>query len=289
MPSDLHESVADRHNPYRIEGPALMSISGGRTSAFMLRQILDAHGGDLPGDVIPVFCNTGLEHEATFQFLREIERQWKVPIVWLEYRYRPDAERKHDFDVVDYCLASREGEPFSQLIAARSMLPNLLIRFCTVELKINTAHRYAKHLLGWKQWAGAIGLRYDEPWRVAKLKGDPRNEDAECPMASAGHVRADVLAFWKAQPFDLELPGDDDAFGNCQLCFLKAKRKIAKVMRTNPDAARWWIEQEEAHADKRPFRFDRPTYRQMLTQVTVQGQLYDDAIEDDTMPCMCHE
>lgn len=34
-----------RANPYHIEGPALISVSGGRTSGFMLRQILDAHGG----------------------------------------------------------------------------------------------------------------------------------------------------------------------------------------------------------------------------------------------------
>lgn len=45
-------------NPYLIHGPAILSISGGRTSGFMLRQIIDAHGGKLPADVVPVFCNT---------------------------------------------------------------------------------------------------------------------------------------------------------------------------------------------------------------------------------------
>jgi hypothetical protein len=48
-------------NPYLITGPALISFSGGRTSAFMLRQILDAHGGTLPDDVVVAFANTGKE------------------------------------------------------------------------------------------------------------------------------------------------------------------------------------------------------------------------------------
>lgn len=38
-------------NPFYVEGPAVVSFSGGRTSAFMLRQILDAAGGTLPNRV----------------------------------------------------------------------------------------------------------------------------------------------------------------------------------------------------------------------------------------------
>ena len=30
-------------NPYKIEGPALISFSGGRTSGYMLKHIIDAH------------------------------------------------------------------------------------------------------------------------------------------------------------------------------------------------------------------------------------------------------
>ena len=46
-------------NPYKIEGPALISFSGGRTSGFMLYHILQAHGGTLPEDYFVVFANTG--------------------------------------------------------------------------------------------------------------------------------------------------------------------------------------------------------------------------------------
>ncbi len=37
-------------NPYRIETPFIVSFSGGATSGFMLRKILDAYEGELPGD-----------------------------------------------------------------------------------------------------------------------------------------------------------------------------------------------------------------------------------------------
>ena len=56
------------------------------------------------------FANTGAELEATLAFVRtscEFYR-WKVPIVWLEYRYHPEArgrrkdEWRHRHKVVDY-------------------------------------------------------------------------------------------------------------------------------------------------------------------------------------------
>lgn len=277
-------------NPYHIDGPAIISVSGGRTSGFMLRKIMDAHGGKLPADVIPVFCNTGLEHEATYQFLHEIEQRW-TPIVWLEYVHRPDEdEHKHWFKVVSYCKASRNGEPFTQLIKAKGMLPNPVTRFCTSELKIRTGNRYAQSI-GMESWNRAIGLRADEQRRVHKLTGEGR-EEVVCPMYQAGHTKADVLEFWKSQPFDLKLPGNDNSFGNCQLCFLKGIHKLAKIVQTNPDAAKWWIAQEERQdiqptGNGRLFRLDRPTYKQLLTQITVQGRMFDDAIEDDTVPCAC--
>lgn len=248
----------------------------------MLARIIEAHGGTLPPDVIPVFCNTGLEHESTYLFLREIGERM-APIVWLEYVYDEGAKTKHSFKVVDFCTASRNGEPFSMVIAARKYLPNPVTRFCTAELKIRTGNRYAASL-GWNDFVRAVGLRYDEPRRVAKLKGEG-GEEVACPISAAKETLSDVLAFWKSQPFDLQLPANDNSFGNCNLCFLKSRSKIEKVMMSRPDLAAWWIEQEERFG--KTFRIDRPSYKQMLTQVTVQGRMFNDHIEDDTTPCHC--
>lgn len=58
-------------NPYFITGPALISFSGGRTSGYMLRHILDAHDGTLPDDVVVTFANTGKEREETLRFVHD--------------------------------------------------------------------------------------------------------------------------------------------------------------------------------------------------------------------------
>ena len=52
-------------NHYKINGPAVVSFSGGRSSGFMLWNILDAYDGKIPYDIKVVFCNTGLEHSET--------------------------------------------------------------------------------------------------------------------------------------------------------------------------------------------------------------------------------
>jgi len=123
------------------------------------------------------------------------------------------------------------------------------------------------------------------------MKGDIAAECVVLPMAQAGHTLKDVMEFWATQPFDLQLPGDNPAFGNCDLCFLKKRAKLENVMRSAPERAEWWAQQEERGlADGMSggrFRLDRPTYRQMLTQLSVQGRLLDDVIEDDTLPCAC--
>lgn len=263
---------------YQIEGPAIIQVSGGRTSGFMLRQILDAHGGTLPNNVKACFQNTGKEHEATLVFLREMQRRWGVPITWLEFTWSKDAGK--GFRVVDYCTASRNGEPFEAAILQRSFLPNPMVRFCTSEMKIHTAERWAE-AVGMSDASRVVGIRADEHRRIARMNGD----GVELPIARAGHTVADVLAFWRAQPFDLKLPGGDNTFGNCDLCFLKGRAKIEKIMRTTPTVGEWWARMEEKAGAT--FRNDRPTYRQMLTQITVQGQMFDDAVEDDTLPCQC--
>ena len=76
-------------NPYVINEPAVISFSGGRTYAYMLYKILEAHGGTLPDHVKVCFANTGKEMPETLDFVRDCGEQWGVDIVWLECRARP--------------------------------------------------------------------------------------------------------------------------------------------------------------------------------------------------------
>ena len=102
-------------NPYKIEEPALISFSGGRTSGFMLWNILKAFDGKLPEDIFVVFANTGKEAPETLDFVNDISNKWDVDIKWLElsiHQERPIWRTKE----VTYETASKNGEPFDMLI-----------------------------------------------------------------------------------------------------------------------------------------------------------------------------
>lgn len=261
---------------YQLQEPFSVAFSGGQTSGFMLRQIIDAHGGTLPRDSRVMFANTGLEHEKTLEFVDRVAREWGVNVVWLEWR------SGNGFKVVDFNSAARNGEPMAALIEQRGYPPNPRARICTVELKMRTMIRYLKSI-GWTSWEAAIGLRADEMKRATRLKGDIKAEIALAPMAEAGHTLKDVEQFWNAQSFNLEI---DRWLGNCTGCFLKARRKIERLALESPEFLDFWIDTEERVG--KPFRIDRPSYIQIRNQVRDQGRLFGDQDELD-MPCRCHE
>lgn len=224
--------------PYRLPpGNVQIAFSGGRTSAYLLSQIIRENNG-IPDRAVVTFQNTGREMPATLDFVKEVGERWGVPIVWLEYR-----PTKPLFTIVDYHSASRNGEPFEALIRKRKFLPNVQARFCTVELKTLTAKRYLRSI-GWNRWTNAVGFRADEPKRLNKPQRD--RWTVWHPLASVGVTKADVMAFWRQQRFDLQLPMVDDRnwLGNCDGCFLKAEADIVRLGVEYPSRAAWWEHME---------------------------------------------
>ncbi|MBP2495422.1 3'-phosphoadenosine 5'-phosphosulfate sulfotransferase (PAPS reductase)/FAD synthetase [Methylobacterium sp. PvP062] len=285
-------------NPYLIQGPALISFSGGRTSGYMLKHILDAHGGTLPADVHVAFANTGREMPETLDFVQECSERWGVPIVWLEF----DPEAPHKTAIVNHNSAGRDGEPLAAVLAQRQMLANPVMRFCTIDSKIKRLQAYARHILGFATWANVVGLRADEPDRVAKQHAraasgkDGKNFGRPMmPLADAGVARRDVAAWWARQSFDLRLEnvGGKTPHGNCDLCFLKGAATIVGILRDRPDLADWWIAQERRFAStKRPgdfayFRKDRPSYAELLRLSQDQGDLLTFEPQEESLDCAC--
>jgi 3'-phosphoadenosine 5'-phosphosulfate sulfotransferase (PAPS reductase)/FAD synthetase len=263
-------------NPYKVEPPFYISFSGGRTSGYLLHQVLDAWGGKLPEGGHVLFANTGREHNATYKFVDQIGREW-CKVTWVEWS-------PTGYEIRTAETASRNGEPFASLIAKRKYLPNPIMRFCTSDLKVIPMKKFME-AQGYEDFTTIIGLRADEPRRVTRLRLDA-SRDISMPLADADVTSADVLAWWKKQPFDLNLPNNDPAFGNCDLCFLKGAARVERVIRSEPNRAEWWAAQEENRGAR--FRKDRPTYRQLLTQITVQGELFQH-LDDNTIPCDCTE
>ena len=257
----------------------------------MLWRVLKSNDG-LPADARVVFANTGKEAPETLAFVRDCGNFWGVPITWLEWQVDGSAR------VVDFHSASRAGEPFAALIAKRNYLPNPVARFCTVELKILTIERHLR-ASGWDEWDSMIGVRADEPRRVAKMRANPkggRGAGSRClPLADVGVIAADVGAFWREQPFDLALPNISGVtmHGNCDLCFLKGAHQVMSLIAERPSRAVWWAAMESSITNAKiqnggRFRSDRPSYAAMAGYAQDQVDAFGHA-DDEAAACYCGE
>ncbi|RXF72100.1 phosphoadenosine phosphosulfate reductase family protein [Hansschlegelia zhihuaiae] len=228
------------HPAFRIEGPARVSFSGGRTSAFMLHEILRAHGGSLPDDIVVVFANTGKELPETLRFVHECATRWNVRVRWVEWR-----RGKPGFEEVGFNSASRDGQPFADLMAWKQRTPNWTERWCTSFLKVLPMHALMREL-GYGEpgaYVETIGLRDDEGLRIirGRVRADREGRQVAYPLARAKVTKADVLRFWAGQPFDLGLEPWE---GNCDLCFATGRGVRLARLRRRPEIARWWAVEE---------------------------------------------
>lgn len=271
---------------FKIDGPTCISFSGGRTSAYMLWRVLQDNDG-LPEETKVCFANTGKEDEATLEFVRDCEKNWNVPITWLEFI--PEDPK---FKEVSFETASRDGEPFLALIKKRNYLPNPVSRFCTVELKVRTIHRYLKSI-GWTEWDSMLGIRADEQRRLAKIGNQDygKHEEKIAPLGRAGVTKEIVGKFWREQHFDLKLPNMNGVtmHGNCDLCYLKGAHQIMSLIQEKPERAIWWAKMESTALSSTPngarFRKDRPGYAEMLKYSQEQRNMFDP--KEETIPCFC--
>ena len=252
-------------NPYTLpEGNVLISFSGGRTSGYMLHQIL-AVNGDLPERCKVVFCNTGREMPETLDFVQECSQRWRVPVTWLEYR-----KQMPKFVTVNHNSASRNGEPLAELITYKKYMPNTLRRICTQELKVLSIKRYLKSLQ-WKQWTNTVGIRSDESRRVKESKDTSWSN--WYPIVNAQETKYDIVEFWTKQnlAFDLQLPLVNGVTpqSNCDGCFLKSELKLAEMWRDYPERMQWWSDVESKF--ERTFRYDGLSYQKIKNNLDRQG------------------
>lgn len=239
-----------------------VSASGGRTSMMMARLIQLA----FPGHDIPyVFANTGQEHERTLEFVQECAAHWNMPIVWVEPVVHYGQRKGCTHRIVDFASASREGEPFEAVIKKYG-LPSKPYPHCTRELKMNPMRDYIRGILG-KDHVAAVGIRSDEPRRLGRAPA------IVYPMAHWWpHSKESVLAWWREQPFDLDL---EEREGNCLWCWQKSDSKHAANLLKHPEWYRFPSEMERRYAHiKAPdkprtiFRGGRTT-QELIASVTL--------------------
>ena len=209
----------------------LISFSGGRTSAYMTKMLLD-NFQDIY-EMIVVFANTGREREETLEFVRECDKRWNFNTIWVECEPKKEMGKGVQAKVVTFKTASRNGEPFKKMIQKYG-IPNVQAPMCTRILKNQTIRTYMREQ-GYKKYFTAIGIRYDE---IDRINPNHKKERIIYPFISMYPTKkSDVNLFWSKQDFDLRLKSYE---GNCDVCFKKSLRKLLTIANENPELFDWW-------------------------------------------------
>ena len=248
----------------------VINFSGGRTSAYMAKRLIDE--GIDRDEALFIFENTGKEMPETLDFIKECDERWGLNMIWLEYR------PGRTFEQVDYDTASRNGEPFDMLLQENNALPNTMMRFCTREMKVSTLKRFM-HSIGVHEWDHYVGIRYDEPRRWAKTSALPQYMTVMHPLVKWKVTEPMVLGWWAEQDFDLKL---NKPYGNCDACFLKGKGKLMIIAKERPDLFEWWVKHEERTGNT--FKKEI-SYQKLLDLAESQMGLFDD---DPSFSCFCN-
>lgn len=227
------------------------TFSGGRTSAFMGLMLKD-----LPKykdfEKVYIFANTGKELPQTLDFINKCDKEWNLNIVWLEANVINENRVGTTFKIVDYNTASRNGQPFEDMLK-KYPLPNNMASNCTRELKQRPIDKFVKSL-GYDEVITAMGIRYDERHRESN---NAIRDSIIYPLIY--DVKVDnkfIRDWWERQSFDLQLK---DYEGNCDLCFKKSLKKRLTIIQENPKTAEWWLKMEQDYSSEEIPRFDLRT------------------------------
>jgi 3'-phosphoadenosine 5'-phosphosulfate sulfotransferase (PAPS reductase)/FAD synthetase len=162
----------------------VVSVSGGKDSAATAIMALETQ----PRDSLRfIFCDTGNEHESTYEWLEYMAHHLGIEIVTLRAEFADKIERKRQYILEhwpakgvppDACERAAKamvpsGNPFLDLCVWKGRFPSRRVQFCTEQLKTLPAVEYQLGLIDGGQcdavWSWQ-GVRMDESQaRAARL------------------------------------------------------------------------------------------------------------------------
>jgi len=203
-----------------------VSFSGGRTSAYMAKWLIDNKSDEYELNFI--FANTGLEDERTLRFVNDCDKRWGLNLVWVEAVVHHNERKGSTHKVVTFETASRNGEPFEQVVKKYG-IPNKDYPHCNRELKLNSMNSYIKEKFNEKP-PFAIGIRVDE---IDRINPDYNDKKLLYPLVFWHPTTKEQIRYWWAgQDFDLEVP---EHYGNCVTCWKKSDRKLMTIAKHEPE------------------------------------------------------
>lgn len=194
----------------------VISVSGGKDSTAVLLLALERCP---PGSVVPIFCDTGNEHQAVYDYLAYLEQALGVTINRLRADFSRQLLAKRMFIARDVrtgrdkagrrlrwsnkakrralAVMHPSGNPFLDLCMWKGRFPSRMTQFCTEELKRNMAVGFQLDLMdaghrviSWQ------GVRRDESLRRRNAKKAER-------VAPRLRIFRPIVDWTAAQVFEL--------------------------------------------------------------------------------------
>lgn len=226
----------------------ITSISGGKTSAYLAEHFpteynifslirieaeyckpKDTSIVNYVSEKLQIDFIATAESDKTLYVMRDIEQRLGREIIWVT------------------------GETFEQVCMKKKALPNLMMRFCTTEMKMKPIFEYCQENLGIVEMS--IGIRYDEEHRakenntfktIVGKSENGRNKWDEIEWRKSSYPLVDnKIAHYQvgqwANDTGLIFPPDS----NCVGCFWKPVQQLRKNWEDEPLKMRWFSELEE--------------------------------------------
>lgn len=167
----------------------IIAFSGGKDSVATIGRVLDL-GWKKPEIV---FCDTGWEHPLTYQYVKEIENHFGIPIKWIH---------------------SDKYSGFIDMVIQRKRFPSTMARFCTQTLKVEPMIDYILDVIK-QDFIIFQGMRKDESLSRSKKQPnctyfkyylEPYGKDSKGSDRYHTYRKDDVLAFVDNYVHDVQRP-----------------------------------------------------------------------------------
>lgn len=258
----------------------VVSFSGGRTSAYLCKVMIDKFGRD---NVDFVYMDTGAEHPKTYDFIRNVNKHFNLNLTCLRGDFSRPLGKGVGYKIVSVDDIGPDLVPFKEMMGKYGV-PYIGGMFCTDRMKLKPYKKYCDDSYGSKSYETWLGIRADEPARVfgsklyKSLKEIIALDDEDLiKMYSTNHIdreeffvmeecievelfneicrrktsgiryMAEISEFKKEDVLDFWslMPFDldlDEWLGNCSVgCPKKSNLKLAAAQRDEPEMYHDWL------------------------------------------------
>lgn len=258
----------------------VVSFSGGRTSAYLCKAMIDKFGRE---NVDFIYMDTGGEHPNTYEFIRNVNKHFDLNLTCLRGDFSRPIGKGVGYNIVSIDDIGPDLAPFKGMISKYGV-PYIGGAFCTDRMKLKPYKKYCDDTYESKNYETWLGIRADEPARVfgsklyKSLKEIIALDDEDLiKMYSTNHIdreeffvmeecvevelfneicrrktsgiryMAEISELKKEDVLDFwsKMPFDLDIpeqLGNCVFCPKKSNLKLAAAQRDEPELYHEFLE-----------------------------------------------